>query len=110
MSKNSIHQCSFCGIQIKGRKSNLRRHETLHFSPIKKLKCSICEKTFQTKQNYQVHMNMKHNLNKAEDYTIVYDDAKSIVCLHFFGFFHCRSKNIFFEKVFVLLLLTRSRI
>lgn len=57
-------QCSFCERKFRD-KAGLKRHERIH-TGVKRFKCHICDHGFIQSTPYWVHMEKRHNMDRAE--------------------------------------------
>lgn len=60
--KDKLFECKICGQLLKGKRSNLQRHEKLHNGIQKKVKCEHCESSFQSTSNYKKHLAGVHKI------------------------------------------------
>lgn len=79
--KEKLFECKICGRLLKGKRSNLERHEKLHNGIQKKVKCDHCESSFQSTSNYKKHLAEIHKIHvprviETKDLTYTYTSEK----------------------------------
>lgn len=53
-------ECFECGQQFGRKLFNLKRHLKLHYEELIRVKCTVCNKTYQNNANYKAHWITKH--------------------------------------------------
>lgn len=53
-------ECNICGLLIKSKEANLRRHKLLHGPLVEQLECSICGQKCSNKYNFRKHCENAH--------------------------------------------------
>lgn len=69
-------KCNICGLVVKSKQANLRRHELLHGPIVQRLKCLSCTLTFSSQFNFEQHCRRLHSKETIMVGTWVTENAR----------------------------------
>lgn len=94
-------ECDICGLVVKSKGANLRRHKLLHGPTVQRLKCLSCTLTFSSQFNFEQHCRRLHSEETTIVGTWVTENARRKKIIRLFHIFLFCDLSIFLTQKFI---------